>query len=159
MSLYVLKKKKHGQIMFEAGKFYKFDYRGYNNDPTPVIIFINAIEGIHENTGHQWRIIQAINLSYVPRKDRIRFVEDWQLYSEKAHDIKFTWKLIERKYPYIKFAIRRYFTKPVYYINNLRILDTQEKIRKEVISSLAKDFSKKIKIELLKKIKKNYRDI
>lgn len=159
MSLHTSTKKRHGQIMFEAGKFYKFNYRGYNNDPTPVVIFINAIEGINENTGHQWRLIQAINLSYVPRKDRIRFVNDWQLYSEKAHDIKFTWRLIERKYPYIKFAIRRYFLKPLYYINDLKLLDTQEKIQKEVIGSMAKDFSKKIKIALLKKVKKEYRNL
>lgn len=138
--------------MLQSGYFYAFDYQAWENDPSPIIIFINAIEGIHPNTGHQWRLIQALNLSYVPRKDRKRFVEDWVKTLDKTKNVKFTWQFITRRYPYIKFSIRRYMLKPTYYIKNLKAIP-REKIEDAVVASWGKDFSRKLRRGLAKKFK------
>lgn len=139
---------KHGKVTMQSGHFYTFKYQGFKHDPKPHIIFINKWEGTHPNTGNQMRFVQAINLNYIPRQDRKRFVEDWMEQFQKSKSTEFTWNLVKRKYPYLKFAIRRYFWKPPYYISNLEYLDTIEKINKTIVGNWAKDFSKNIKMKL-----------
>lgn len=75
MPLRISYRKKHKGTTLQSGHFYKFKYVAFENDPSPMVIFLNAIEGLHPRTGHQWRLIQAINLNYIPRRDRRRFVE------------------------------------------------------------------------------------
>lgn len=139
---------KHGGVTLHSGDFAKFSYQGYKHDPKPHIIFINKIEGIHSKTGHEHRYISAINLNYVPRQDRRKFVDDWIKLQTKSKDTKITWQLIKRKYPYIAFGIRRYFWKPPYYIGKLEHLDTIDKIEKTIVGNWAKDFSKMIRMKL-----------
>lgn len=148
MSLKVSTVHKHGRVTFRSGYFYKFAYQGYRNDPTPTVIFLNAIYGIHPTTGHQWRFIQAINLSYIPRKDRQRFVNDWLSYLGKTRNVGLTWQIVKQKYPYIAFGIRRYFFKPEYYIGRLEEIPL-ENVQKEVVGTWLKDFSHEIKKKIL----------
>lgn len=148
MALKMSFKHKHGKVTMLSGNFYKFKYQGFQHDPEPHIIFINKIEGIHPTTGHEHRYIQAINLSYIPRQDRKKFVDDWILNYSKSKNIKFTWQLIKKKYPYIQFGIRRYFWKPPYYMSKMEHLDTIDKINKAIVGNWAKDFSKKLKMKL-----------
>ncbi len=139
---------KHGNVTMRSGEFYKFKYQGYKHDPSPHVIFINKLEGIHPTTNNQWRFMQCINLNYIPRQDRRKFVDDWIKLQTKSKDTKITWQLIKRKYPYIAFGIRRYFWKPPYYIGKLEHLDTIDKIEKTIVGNWAKDFSKMIRMKL-----------
>lgn len=145
---------KHGKVTFKQGYFYSFKYRGYGEDPNPLIIFINGYYGINDSTGHQWRFIQGININYIPRKDRKRFVNNWIKEMNKSKgDLNFTWKRVKKDFPYLQGSIRRYFIKPKYYISNITEIKTEEQIRKEVIGSWHKDYSGKLKRVIAKKLK------
>ena len=134
-------------VRMKSGHFYKFRYRPYERDPNPVIIFMHSIEGIHPNSGHQWRILQAINFSYVPRSFRKRFLGIWMKEMERPGNIKFHWQKVLAQYPYIKTGIRRYFYTPTTYISKMEEIP-DEKIHKEVVKGLIQDFSKKVTIGL-----------
>jgi len=146
-------KKKFKGVNLKSGYFYKFKYQAFENDPKPVIIFLASIEGIHKNTGHQWRILQAINLHYVPRGIRKKFVSTWMKELDRTKNVKLTWTRVSARYPNIKIGIRRYFFKPSYYIQNIEEIPL-EKVDKYVVGSLARDFSSKVKRKILSRIKK-----
>ena len=112
-----------------------------------------SIEGIHKNSGHQWRVLQAINFTYIPRGMRKRFLKQWMKEIEKPGQVKFTWKRVQSRWPFLEKAVRRYFFKPSYYIRNLEEIPFDE-VEKVVISTWSKDFSKKITTSLLSKFKK-----
>lgn len=135
-------KKKFKGVTLRSGYFYRFKYSHWMNDPKPVIIFMSWIEGIN-TTGHQWRLFQAINFTYIPRSERKRFLKLWMKKLENPNYIRFTWKKIIANYPYLKPAIRRYFYKPPYYIRGLEEIPL-ENVEKVVVSTMARDFSKKI---------------
>ena len=124
MAIIVKTKKKFGGTTFTSGSFYSFKYKGWENDPEPMIIFINSISGIHENTGNQHRYIQGINLNYIQRDQRKKFIETYLKERERNVNLKFTWQKIGRSYSYIQWAIRRYFYMPKSYIKNLNEIDT-----------------------------------
>ena len=143
--------KKIGGVSFRSGYFYTFKYRAWHNDPKPVVIFMSAISGVNENTGHQWRLIQAINFTYIPRAVRKRFFKVWMKELEKPpKKKKFTWEKIIARYPYLKPAIRRYQFMPKYYINHAKEIPLDE-AEKAVIGTLPRDFSKKAAMALRKK--------
>jgi hypothetical protein len=75
MALIITYKKKSHGITWKSGHIFSFKYTPFQNDNKPLIIVLNIIEGIHPNTGHQHRYIQGLNLHYVPRKDRKRFIK------------------------------------------------------------------------------------
>lgn len=102
MALRRVYKKQYQGVSLKSGHFYKFKYQAYERDPKPLIIFMHSIEGIHPNTGHQWRIFQAINFTYVPKAMRKRFLKVWMEEMKKPGNIKFHWQKILSKYPYIK---------------------------------------------------------
>ena len=72
---------------------------------------------------------------------------------EKPGQVKFTWKRVQSRWPFLEKAVRRYFFKPSYYIRNLEEIPFDE-VEKVVISTWSKDFSKKITTSLLSKFKK-----
>lgn len=145
---------KHGGVTMKTGEFYTFKYTGFENDPAPHIIFINKVEGIHPKTKHEHRYIQAINVNYLPREERKRFVDDWLKIFKKTKNVKFTWDMVKNKYPYLKVGIRRYFWKPPYYISKLEYLDTEKKIYSIIVGNWAKDFGKAIRSKLAKFFKR-----
>jgi hypothetical protein len=146
-------KKKFKGVDLKSGYFYKFKYQAFEHDNKPLIIFMTLIEGTHKNTGHQWRIIQALNMHYIPRAMRKKFLKIWMNELDKPGNIKFTWRKVLAQYPYLKMGIRRYFYKPAYYIQKLEEIPVS-RIEKEVISSITKDFSGKVKRKLISKIRK-----
>lgn len=119
----------------------------------PLAIMLYALEGIHPNTGHQWRIIQMINFSYIPRAQRKRFAHDWITILRRNRNVRLTWEMIKRKYPYLEGAVRRYFFKPKYYIQNLHEIPLED-VEKAIISTWSKDFSKRAMMALASKYKK-----
>lgn len=127
--------------------------QAWERDPKPTVIFMASIEGLHPNTGHQWRLFQCINFTYIPRPQRKRFLKVWMKELDRTTNIKFTWRKVLSKYPYLKPAIRRYFFKPNYYIRNLEEIPFDD-VEKAVISTYSKDFSKKITTALLGKFRK-----
>ena len=118
------------------------------------------VSGLHPNTGHQHRYIQGINLSYVPRSHRRLFAIQWiQEYERTNGDTRFTWQIVKRRFPFLQYAVRRYMFKPAYYIQNP--IEIQfENMEDAIIDTWAKDFSKKVRIDLMKKyhsVKQNVR--
>jgi hypothetical protein len=135
-------RKKIKGVTMRSGYFYRFKYHAWHNDRKPVVIFMSAITGMHES-GHQWRLIQCINFTYIPRALRKRFLKSWMKELDKApKNKKFTWRKILAKYPYLKPAVRRYLLKPTTYIKNLQEIPLDD-VEKVVVSTFTKDFSKK----------------
>ena len=153
MALKISYKLKHNGVLLRSGHFYTFDYTAYENDPSPMIIFISAIQGINPKTGHQWRLIQGINMNYIPRSDRKNFLEIWNKHFDKTNDVKFTWNVVKSKFPYLKLSIRRFMLKPKYYIRKLKYIEP-ENLQKEMVKSLHKDFSETLKRRLGSRLKK-----
>ena len=121
-----------------------------------------AFSGTHPSTGRQWRFIQAINFTYVPRSMRKAFANEWVRVFERTNgNVRFTWDIVKRKYPYLKHAVRRYFYSPTYYISKLQSIPFED-MENVIISTWSKDFSKKLKVSLYSKFSsalKNRRNI
>jgi hypothetical protein len=140
-------KKQFKGVRLKSGYFYKFKYKAYEHDPKPTIIFMHSIEGLHPNTGHQWRLFQTLNFSYIPRSQRKKFMNVWLKELDRPGNIKFTWQKVLGKYPYLKRGIRRYQFKPADYITNLEEIPL-ENVEREIVKTYIKDFSKRITIGL-----------
>lgn len=146
------KKKSHG-VTWKSGHMYKFSYSPYNQDPTPQILYCYTTEGIHPRTGHQHRYHSGINISYLPRKIRKKFVEDWRKEFSKNKNMKITLTNLKRKYPYLEEFFRRYNIKPNYYIRNVQEIPPED-WEKEVVKSWHKDFSATIRKKIASKLKR-----
>jgi len=146
-------KVKQGMIWFRSGHIYSFKYKNYQNDPEPNIIVLYAVRGIHPNTGHKHNYIQAINFTYIPRHYRKEFVKIWvPLLEYYKGNILITWDMIQRRYPYLQIAIRRYLLDRQL-ITELREIPTED-IEKVVVSTWAKDYSKQVIMSMVSKYKK-----
>jgi len=141
----------HG-VMLNSGRIYKFAYSAYQHDPTPLIIFLYWVEGTHPTTKRQWRFIQAINLNYISRSYRKQFVEQWVNSLYTTRNVRITWSLLKSRWPELAFATRRYFYSPSYYIKGLRSIPL-ENVEKEVVGSLAADYSNRMRIGFWSKMK------
>ena len=141
-------------VTWKSGEFYTFNYQAWSNDPKPLIILFYRIRGINPKTGHQFRLLQGINMNYIPRSHRRLFLMQWQNYYETSNgNIKFTYEMMKKRFPWLKFGIRRYMTKPVYYIKNITPIP-MDQVEDAVLSSFDKDFSKKVALELVQKHKR-----
>lgn len=140
-------------IILKSGYVYTFKYRAFEGDPNPTIILMYSLEGTNPNTGHQWRFLQGLNFSYVPRASRRQFAADWKRVLQQTQNPRFTWELCKRRYPYLKHAIRRYFIKPTYYISQLKEIPFDD-MEDAIVSTWSKDFSKRIKTAVLQKFRK-----
>jgi hypothetical protein len=140
-------------VRLKSGRMYTFAYTGFQHDPAPLIIFLYWMEGTHPTTKRQWRFIQAINLNYLSRSYRKHFVDTWSQTLYTTRNIKMTWNKLSNMFPEMKFATRRYFYSPAYYIKNIRAIETQD-VEKEVVGSLYKDFSRKARIAFWTQIRK-----
>jgi len=144
--------KSHG-VHWKSGHFYKFRYTNYFEDPEPLVVLLYRITGIHKNSGHQWNLIQCINMNYINRAIRKNFVINWKMTLERNNgNVLLTWNEVKAKFPGIvkSDAIRRYQMKPRYMIKNIEYIPI-DKIEETVISSWSKDFSKKLKLSLTRK--------
>lgn len=147
-------KKRHGGVTVKSGHIYSFRYKAWENDPFPLVVMLYALEGTHPNTGHQWRFFEAINFAYVPRAQRRRFAHDWvNILRQHRGNTRFTWEMVKSRYPYLEGAVRRYFFKPKYYIQNLREVPLDD-VEMAIVSTWNKDFSKRAMMALASKYKK-----
>lgn len=153
MTIRKVMKKRFKGVDVESGHIYRFKYQAWENDPQPVVIMMYALDGMHPRTGHQWRIFQAINFTYVPRSMRKQFAQAWVREYARTKNPKLTWDKVKNQYPYIKHAVRRYFFKPTYYITDLEEIPFDQ-WEKAIVSTWAKDFSKKVKTSLINKFRR-----
>lgn len=131
---------KEGMVWFRSGHFYNFYYKQYQNDPIPTVVMINYIHGTHPNTGHVHNYIQCINLSYIPRNYRKRFVNMWlPTLEQNKGNARLTWNMVVNRWPFMKIAIRRYILKKNLIKYGREILP--EKVVDEVISTWTRDYS------------------
>lgn len=130
-----------GMVWFRSGHFYNFHYTQYANDPIPTVVMLNWVHGSHPNTGHKHNYIQCINLSYIPRNYRKKFVDAWlptlTLYKG---DTRLTWKKIVSRWPFMQMAIRRYIIKKNYIKYAKEI--PPNNVNDFVISTWLRDYSK-----------------
>jgi len=136
--------KQHG-VDLTSGYYYIFNYSAFENDPEPIVLYLNTITGTHPKTKRQWRFHQGINLNYLPRTERLAFVENWnrEILKNKGN-VKLTWNKVQVKYPYMKAFIRRYFYTPAYYIRNLKYIPP-EAANDVIVKSYFKDYSSYVK--------------
>ena len=153
MALRRIKNKRYKGTELKSGRFYRFKYKAYENDPRPSIIFMYWFSGTHPNTGREWRFFQAINFSYIPRKIRKRFIREWLEKVSRNPNQMFSYRMVKTRYPWLKIAVRRYFYSPSTYINNLEEIPLDE-VEDEIISTWRKDFSRKIVTSIRSKFKK-----
>ena len=116
-----------------------------------------SLEGIHPRTGHQWRFFQCVNFTYIPRSVRKQFAREWIRILQNTKNPRFTWETVKRRYPYLQHAVRRYFIQPNYYITKMKEIPFED-VEKAVVSTWAKDFSKKVKTSLISKFRKVMRN-
>jgi Fe-S cluster biosynthesis and repair protein YggX len=132
---------KEGMVSFKSGRFYSFFYQPYKNDPIPTVIMINAIKGTHPTTGHVHNYLQCINLSYIPRAYRARFVNLWiKTLENSGGNVKLTWNTVVSRFPFLKIAVRRYILGK-HYIRYQREIQGRADIEREVISTVYRDYS------------------
>lgn len=149
----IFKKTSHG-VTWKSGHIYSFKYNAWENDPEPVIIFMYAFEGRHPKTGNQWRFIQGINFTYVPRAIRKKFAKIWlKEFERTGGNTRFTYQKMKRRYPGLKHATRRYMYTPRSRITKVIEIDFGE-WQKAITSTLRKDFSKKVRSSLVRKFRR-----
>ncbi len=150
--------KSHG-INWSSGYIYRFRYNAYRHDPTPTIILMSRTTGIHPNTGHQHRYISGINFTYIPRSHRRLFAMQWKNTMEMSNgNVQFTWNDVKRRYPYLRFGIRRYVLKPVYRIQE-PIQVPFDDMEDAIVDTFSKDFSKKVQVDLANKFNRIQKNI
>jgi hypothetical protein len=153
MAIRRLMKKRFKGVDVKSGHIYTFKYQAWQNDPHPTVVMMYALDGTHPRTGHQWRFFQGINMTYVPRATRRQFIREWTRTLQSTRSVKFTWEKVQRKWPYLQHAVRRYFFKPNYYIKDIKEIPFDD-IEKVVVSTWSKDFSKKVKTSLISKFRR-----
>ena len=140
MALRIYKEISKNKVRLKQGHFYKFKYSPYQNDPSPILLWINAIKGTHPTSGKQWNLIQGINLNYISRRERRQFVDLWKKEMERTGRFDITWDRVKRQFPYMQKSFRRYLLSPAYYIRDLEYIP-YDKVDQEVTKSWFKDFS------------------
>ena len=154
MALRVLYKKRIKGVTLKSGHVYVFRYSAWENDPIPLYFHMYSFSGTHPKTGRQWRFCQGVNLNYLPRSQRKRFVKEWvKVLKRTKGDMKLTWRIVKTYYPFMDIAVRRYFYSPTYYIKNLKEVPFDD-LEKAVVGSFHKDFSKQALRGLASKYKK-----
>lgn len=153
MALHVKYRKKLHGVMLKSGYLYTFKYRAWGEDPKPLLLFFYAINGINPNTGHQWRLIEGCNINYLPKSMRRAFANEWvRVFDRTGGNVRFTYKILQRRYPYMRFAVRRYLLKPRYYISKLKEIPFED-MEAAIVSTWSKEFSRKVKVSLLQKFR------
>jgi len=133
-------KVREGMLWLRSGHFYSFYYKSYKNDPIPTVVMLNYVHGTHPNTGHVHSYAQCINLSYIPRNYRKKFVNMWlPLLQRNNGNVRLTWNKVSSTWPFMKVAIRRYILKQNLIKYGREI--PMDKVVDEVISTWTRDYS------------------
>ena len=155
MALKIKYKIKSQGVTWKCGHMYNFKYSAAENDMNPDFLFLYAFSGYHPSSKREWRFMQGITLSYLPRKVRKQFINDWKKEFGKGKNFQITWKNLTRKYPYLKEYTRRYFYSPKYYIKSVTYIPPEE-WEKQIVKSWAKDFSGTIRRKIASKLKRMF---
>jgi len=140
---------KERNFTFKSGHIYKFKYRGFQNDPEPLIFLLYGVKGQHPKTGRFHQYLLAINLSYINRNSRKHFVKHWvtKLVNTRGN-VPTTYKSAVTQFPYMIAAVRRYLL-DIHLIDEIREIPL-EMIGEEVVGTMFKDFSKQAILEMTK---------
>lgn len=142
-------------ITFEAGHFYSFShYRRFENDPSPLILFMYGIRGTPPNTGHRWNLIQAWNLSYIPLKLRRPLIKTfvYRNMNIRTYQPKTGIRIGQDYFPsYLDVAIRRYLIIPASLIVNPREI-SYESIDAEIMKIAKKDYFTRAQIQRVRRL-------
>jgi hypothetical protein len=115
-----------GAVKLRSGQFYSFRYTAFQHDPEPLVLFLFYRKGKNPSTGHQWNLYQCINLHYLPQRERMAFFNFYKR-SLRGRFERFigrlTWRAIERRYPSLVPATRRYNPR---FIKSLWRIDTED---------------------------------
>jgi hypothetical protein len=131
------------RVTWQSGAVYNFAYQNWQNDPTPMIVFINGVFGVNPSSGHRWNLIQGINFSYIDRSLRKMFAEEWMKILKKERiNAQFSWQRIMVNWPFLHDAIRRYLLLPEYLISNVVRVYPKD-IKDALIGSWSKEFTLK----------------
>ena len=138
-----------GSFRFKSGHIYKFKYNKYQNDPEPLIFLMYGVKGQHPKTGHTHNYLLAINLSYINRNNRKRFVREWvDTLIRTNGNIPVTYKRVVEQFPFMVAAVRRYL------LSRNDLFDIREipleSIGEVVVGTMMKDYSKKAILEMMK---------
>lgn len=141
---------KQGMVWFKSGHVYSFQYAKFQFDPNPTVIVLNAVKGVHPNTGHRHNYLQAINFTYIPLPLRRVFIRQW-IKNMKRHDnnVRLSWIDVQRMYPVLELSIRRYLL-DMGYIRNMVEIETSD-MEHVVLQKKAVDFSGMAFMEAMKK--------
>jgi len=110
----------------KSGQFYSFRYLRYQNDPDPTVLFLYYIRGVNPNTKNRWGHLQCINLNYLSPGQRIRFFNTYKksIRGKIARTLgRVDWKMINKRYPELIFATRRY---KIPFIRNIHRIPIEE---------------------------------
>lgn len=142
MAIRRIYRSKSGSTVFKAGHFYSFEhYKRYENDPSPLILFMYVVRGIHPNSGHYHNYVQAWNFSYIPKKLRQQTIRGFLRLN--PHTPGRLIKLDPYYFPsYMDLAIRRYLLKPAGLIVGAKEVPF-DAIEDELLKIRSKDYSRK----------------
>ena len=159
MAIRLINEFKFKNLTWKSGHVYSFRYNAFRHDPHPTIILMYKVYGDHPNTGHRHNYIQGINFTYIPRSHRMLFGMQWQNAMIRTRgNATFSWDLLKRQFPYLRFGIRRYLLTPSYRIQDpigIQIDDMEEAIT----DTWSKDFSKKVKIDMAQKYRRIQKNV
>lgn len=146
---------KVNDILLKPGNFYQFNYLNYENDPKPLIYYLNYRDAINIKTKKYHKYIQGINFHYIPMGNRIRFVANWLKFVEMNKSILLSnflqlWTQLVRRYPFLENAYRRYLLEPKGLMRNMYHIKT-DLVVPMVKGSLEKDFTFNDRLIFLKK--------
>lgn len=148
---------KINDVLFKPGHFYQFNYLNYENDPEPLIYYLNYRDAINVKTRKYHKYIQGINFHYIPMGNRLRFVTEWLSFVEKNRSIVLSnflqlWTQLVKKYPFLENSYRRYLLEPRGLLRNIYHIKT-DVVVPMVKGSLEKDFTFNDRLIFLKKYK------
>ena len=148
---------KLSRVVFKPGHFYQFKYLNFENDPEPLIYYLNFRNATNVKTGKIHKYIQGINFHYIPMSKRVKFVTDWLNFTQKHNSIissnfLMLWKELIRRYPFLEGSYRRYLVEPVGIIKNVEDIKT-DLVIPMVKGSIERDFSFRDKFLFYKKYK------
>lgn len=138
-----------------------FEYSNFENDRTPLILYINTKFGLNESTGHLHQYIEGINLHYIPLQYRQKFMKDWLELNKERMFVKNNfyvfWAKLVKRFPYLEPAFRRYFYYPTSYIKRAKKI-TNAEITKILEYDLS-EYKKESDLTFIKKYKEFNRNV
>ena len=117
----------------KSGQFYTFKYSRYQNDPLPLALFLFSVRGKNPKTQHYNNYLQCINMHYLHPGIRLSFFNVYKrsLRGKLARIFgRVSWKMLEKKYPSLVPATRRYNPRYIIGMSPVDIQDVPDLLKK-----------------------------